>query len=115
MNIERTLIEWGESHLPYPVCLGVQPDSEEEFVTVERVGGGDDAHGAIDRPTVAVQCWAATRERAAEMAYEVDARMQGLCSDVGGVTDVSRNSFYLFDGPDGDPRYQMVYDMTTQF
>lgn len=113
MNIERALIKWGNANLPYPTYLEVPGHRDSEFITLGRTSGSESAYGAIDRPIIAVQCWAKSLARAAEMAYEVDELILECVGDIRAVSTIERNSLYPLPSPDGIPRYQMVYDLTT--
>jgi len=83
-----------------------------EFVTVERVGGG--VADWLDRPSMAVQCWAATEERAEEMANEV--RLALLDNPPLGVLHLAVDSgpYPFWDEGTGLPRYQTTFNCTAQ-
>ena len=110
MNIETALIEYLKE-CGFDAYANVPVERPEEFVTVERTGGSHDAV-AIDRPVVAIQCWASSRLDASILSYNVNSAM--LRCDAEGVMKVSCNSLYNFpDGESGMSRYQAVYDIVT--
>ena len=83
----------------------------DEFVTVERVGGG--VVDMVDRPQLAVQAWALTEARAEEIA--TDLRMLVLTgSKPAGVHHIAVDSgpYPFWDEDTGRPRYQLVLDCT---
>lgn len=89
------------------------PKSGDEFVTVERTGGG--VVDMVDRPTIAVQAWAGTDTRAEEMANEIR-----LAATTGalprGVHRMSVNAgpYPFWDEYTRLPRYQVVFDVACQ-
>ena len=108
MNIEAAII----AHLKskgFNAVANVPEKRPDEFVTVERTGGGKDA---LDRPTVAVQAWSTTKYKASELMLAVDAAMLDLTS-VDEVTKITRNTLYNFPDVSGQPRYQAVYNIVT--
>ena len=85
----------------------------DEFVTVERTGGG--VSDMVDHPTIAVQTWALSEARAEQMANAI--RFALVCGDLPlGVSKCSVNSgaYPFWDESTGMPRYQTVYDCTSQ-
>ncbi|MBO7701981.1 MAG: hypothetical protein J6S36_03620 [Eggerthellaceae bacterium] len=87
-------------------------DAPDEFVTVERTGGG--TSDMVDHPTMAVQTWAPTEARAEEMAIEI--RNKLMCqSRPRGITKVNVNSgpYPFWDEDTRCPRYQVIYDCTS--
>ena len=89
------------------------PDCPSEFVTVERTGGY--AADLVDHPTMAVQTWARTEERAEEMANAI--RMECLTGTLPrGVhrADVNSGPYAFWDEDTRSPRYQLVLDITSQ-
>lgn len=89
------------------------PADGTEFVTVERTGGG--ASDMVDRPTLAIQAWAATEPRAEEMANAI--RMASLTGPYPyGVASMRVNAgpYPFWDESTRLPRYQLVLDCTAQ-
>lgn len=89
------------------------PKSGDEFVTVERTGGG--VVDMADHPMIAVQTWAKTPTRAEEMANEIR-----LAAVVGsyphGVHGIRVNSgpYDFWDDSTRLPRWQVVFDVACQ-
>ena len=87
------------------------PDSESEFVTVERTGGA--MEDKIDHPAIAIQTWAQTEPRAEEMANNI--RLSSLTSRPAGVASIRVDSLYPFwDSSTRLPRYQLVLDCAAE-
>lgn len=89
------------------------PRDPSEFATAERVGGR--VADMVDHATFAVQTWAATEERAEEMANEV--RMAALTGPLPrGVRSmrVSAGPYAFYDQNTLCSRYQTVYELATQ-
>ena len=111
MNVEVSIISGLGTVLDVTVYADVPKNRPDSFVTVERTGGGRDAYGLIDRPTIAVQSWAKTRYEAAQLANTVDAVMHSLVG-YDGITSVVTNTITNFPSSDGVPRYQGLYEIT---
>lgn len=100
------LLQKGYAASTYP-----PKNAPQEFVTVERTGGG--TSDFVDHPTIAIQAWAQTEARAEEMATEIrNAIMTG--AKPYGVSGVNVNSgpYPFFDEDTRCPRYQLVLDCT---
>lgn len=111
MNIEKAIIKYLGSVMPDTVVCGDVPNPRpKKLVTVERTGGSADSI-VLDRPQLAVQCWAETRVEAADLAYEVDSLIAEI--DDQEIPEISRSSLYNYPDEDGNPRYQIVYDAVT--
>lgn len=105
-EIMRYLADYG-----FSAYVEVPPERPPEFVTVQRVGGGV-AEYPLEAPIVAVQCWAPSLARAAEMADELVVLMLSLPDEFAWVADCEMNSRYPY--PDQErraERYQTVYDV----
>jgi hypothetical protein len=110
LNIEAALIAWLGVRCEVPVSADVPAKRPPAFITVERTGGPRE-NVVVDRPAIAIQCWAETRDKALQLAYSIDAILLGF-TGVAGVNKVIRGSLYNF--PDGkNPRYQIVVDFVT--
>lgn len=109
MKIEAYLVSHLSEAVGYTVRADVPNPRPERLVTVSRTGGGSDST-VLDRPTVAVQCWAPTRSEAADMALEVESVMDAL-PETPWCTRSEKNSDYYFPGEGGEPRWQLVYDL----
>lgn len=116
INVEQRLADWLGALLSVPVLWGVPEDRPPSFVTVERTGGARDSR-VVDRPTVAIQCWAGTRAEASILAYEVDSLLPSFAGE-DGICSVKRNSLVNWpdiDGSGSRPRYQIVVDLVTAY
>lgn len=97
----------------YEASTYPRADAPDEFVTVERTGGG--TADMVDHPTMAVQTWAPTATRAEEMARSIrDALLLG--QRPAGVHNVAVNSgpYPFWDEDTRCPRYQLVLACTAQ-
>lgn len=110
-SITEEFVRWldglGYAASTYP------PVDGDEFVTVERTGGG--VVDLVDHPMIAVQTWAQTEPRAEEMATAIrNAALLSIRPD--GVTNISVNSgaYPYWDESTRMPRYQIVFDVTCQ-
>lgn len=89
------------------------PIDEDEFVTVERTGGG--VADMVDRPTIAIQTWAQTEERAEDMANEI--RLSILTSPLPTGVQTARintGAYRFYDEDTRLPRFQLVLDVVSQ-
>lgn len=110
-SVTEEFVKWldslGFASSTYPPATG------DEFVTVERTGGG--VTDLVDHPMVAVQTWAQTEPRAEEMANTIrNAALLSTRPD--GVTriDVNSGPYSYWDESTRLPRYQIVFDVTCQ-
>lgn len=113
MFIEKHMLGWAESVLGCGAYVSAPSPLPTEFVTVERAGGSTEL--GIDRPLMAVQCWADSVERAAEMAQALrrSAVSGGLLSREG-VYSAQVSGCYSFPDPDSrKPRYQFSVSLVT--
>jgi len=120
-SVTEALVSWLAS-MGYEAIMDAPSDAGEgaaasdmpdEFVTVERTGGG--VRDMIDRPLVAVQCWALTGERAEALANEV--RLRVLTErPPAGVHSVRLNAgpYKFNDEATRRPRWQMALDVACQ-
>lgn len=89
------------------------PKSGSEFVTVERLGGNTE--NLIDYPSMALQVWAKTAERAEELANSIRLalltgnRPHGVYRAI-----VDSGPYPFYDEDTRMPRYQLVLDCTSQ-
>lgn len=89
------------------------PSNPEEFVTVERTGGG--VSNMVDRPLVAVQAWAPTEERAERMATAIrNAALTMLPPKGVHSLRVNAGPYPFYDELTRCPRYQLVLDVACQ-
>lgn len=112
INIETELRKWLTGRLSASVHTEVPNPRPSSFITLERTGGTSDSV-ILDRPTIAIQCWAATRKEASDLAYEVDALIAQMIEHPN-ISQARRASFYNFpDLKSGNPRYQVVISLVT--
>lgn len=109
MKVEAALVAYLSGALDVSVHADVPNPRPDLLVTVGRTGGGKEQL-VIDKPTVAVQCWAPTRSQAADLALEAEAAMDALPSEWW-CYRAEKNSDYWFPGEGGEPRWQLVYDL----
>ena len=115
-SITEHVTEWVESTTG--IHAGARPPKDEpqcpvEFFTVQHMGG--QVADLVDHPMVAVQAWAQTGPRAEEMALAV--RMEALTGTLPpGVHSMRVNSgpYPYYDEETRCPRYQVVFDITSQ-
>jgi len=88
------------------------PKTGNEFVTVERTGGG--VADMVDHPMVAVQTWARTEARAEEMANEIRLALLQSCPRGVHRIDVNSGPYSFYDESTRLPRYQTVFEVTCQ-
>ena len=109
-SVTEEFVSWLSSQ-GYTASTWPRADAPEEFVTVERTGGGTE--NLVDHPTMAIQTWAATEPRAEEMANSIRNALLTQ-SRPRGVTAVNVNSgpYPFWDEDTRCPRYQTVYETT---
>lgn len=110
-SVTEAFINWltanGYTAFSYP------PENGEEFVTVERTGGG--VADMVDRPSLAIQTWAKTEERAEDMANDI--RLKLLTDELPvGVHNVAINTgaYRFYDEDTRLPRFQLYVDAVSQ-
>lgn len=114
MDIEATVIAYLTERLDCTAYAEVPNPRPERFVTVERTGGTQTLMGAVDRPSVAVQSWEASRAKAQALASTVDALMLSMPLEVENVFDCDRSGPYNYPDPDSrQSRYQAIYELVT--
>lgn len=109
MKVETRLIAYLKGRIDCQVCADVPNPRPDQLVTIERTGGSSDSI-VIDRPNVAIQCWAGTRAEALNLTSAVEIAMEGI-SSCDWCYNASKNSDYYYPGEGGEPRYQLVYDL----
>lgn len=110
MTAEEYFVAYLAAALPgVPVSGNVPEPTPEVFVTVERVGGGEENH--IKRADIAVQSWAGTRAAAAQLNEQVKAAMAEAIDD-GNISRCHLDTDYNFtDTTTRHPRYQAVFEV----
>lgn len=89
-----------------PVSTDVPANRPSKFISIERTGG--ERSKILDRPELAIQCWASSSVEASELADElVDVVLPRVyvLSDVGAF---SINSVYNYPLDETQPRYQIT-------
>ena len=109
MNVEQAIIE-NLVAAGYQAYASAPNPLADEFVTVERTGGGSRDH--VDYPTLAVQCWADSRKDAADMADAVRCELEDM-TGTGGFGAVTVQSIYNWPDPlSRKARYQLTVNAT---
>lgn len=110
-NIETQLTQW-LSRRPElagcPVSLDVPEHRPERFITIERVGGAETR--LIDMPTVAIQCWAGSRVKAAQLADLTKSALEQAWQ-LPNVARISIQSTINFPLDESTPRYQITAEL----
>lgn len=107
MNIEKTVIDYIDQYIP--TYADVPIDKPDEFVIVERTGGGISDY-VVEKPQIAIQCWSTTRLKAATLAEYVKEYMADI-TQLKDISGASLNSAYNFPAEKDEPRYQLTYDL----
>ena len=107
--IEITVLQYLENELDMPVYAEKPENPESEYILIERTSGGYTNH--ISRATMAVQSYADSMLRAAQINSAVERTMRGIISDPT-VSRCELNSSYNFtDVSSKKYRYQAVFDI----
>lgn len=111
-SVTEALVSWLGS-MGYEASQDVPGDMPDEFVTVERTGGG--VTSLVDHPVVAVQCWAMTPDRAEALATEARLRMLTERPPAGVHSVRANQGPYKFNDPaTRRPRWQFALDVSCQ-
>lgn len=111
LNVVGDLRARLEAALGVEVRANVPADRPEELVTVAREGGRRE-NALLDRAGVGVYCWAASEQRAWELAEAVCDAMAALPFP-GGYADVEQTAMYSDPDPDSrSPRWYLGYTVT---
>ena len=113
MDAERRLVTYLNARgVGATVYYDVPAKRPAAFVVVERTGGGR-SDIVVDSPTLDVQCWAQSRESAAELADDVTSALGAMASVVPECFHVSvAATFRDRDLESGTPRYHIVCRLT---
>lgn len=113
-SIEDALVAFIPDAVGVTAYHRVPPVRPGEFATVERTGGR--ASVGIDRPSVAIQVWAASRERAEEVALDLrDMLVLRAAELIPEVRSVQVTGPYDFPGQETDQnRYQLHVELVTE-
>lgn len=105
-DVEQALVEWLPGAVGVPCFADVPDPRPDSFLTVERTGGSSSL--GVDRPGVAVQAWAPTRERASRLALTARDALVLRSAEIPEICRCSVDSVYNFPDPDsGSARYQL--------
>lgn len=110
--IESTILSFlNNAELDAPIYMEVPARKPTEFYVMENTGQRMTDH--VRTTTLAVQSYAQSMERAAELAYEIDAVMLTRLPELDDVAGVRVNSVHNFtDQSTKQYRYQGVYVVT---
>ena len=108
--IEKIVMDYLGTSLTVPVHMETPPRTPDEYIIVEKTGSTRENH--LCSATIAVQSYAATLFRAAELNESVKAAMDGIV-ELDSVCAVTLNSDYNFtDTATKKYRYQAVFDIS---
>lgn len=112
-SITAALAAWLPDKVGVP-CYGQVPaDRPERFCDVARTGGGAD--NLIDRPVVAVRCWAGSPYEAEALALEVRRAVLTSIGEIPEVHGASLNSGpYPSTESTRQPSSQAVFDISSE-
>ena len=107
--IETIVLDYLSEALSVPVSMEVPEDPPDQFVVIEKTGGGEENH--IKSATLAIQSVADSLYQAAVLNEAVKTAMDGI-SDLDSIGRSSLNSDYNFtDTATKRYRYQAVFDL----
>lgn len=108
MNIEAAIIQYLSEQLPDVHVAGDVPNPRpDRVISVERTGGGSD-NIVLDHPELSLLIWDESKEKASNLAYEVDRLLSEW--DDPRVVDLDRSGLFDFPDSDGHPRYQITLE-----
>ena len=108
--IEKTVCDYLNDVMGLPAFWEKPEDMPEEFLIVEKTGGS--VSDRIKSATIAIQSYAGSMYRAAEINEAVISAMENL-TEMSEVSGVRLNSDYNFtDTTTKQYRYQAVFDIT---
>lgn len=110
--IESTILSFlNNAGLDAPLYMEIPENPPEEFYILENTGQSMRDH--VRTTTMAVQSYAQSMERAADLAYEIDEIILETLQELDDVAGVRLNSLYNFtDQSTKQYRYQGVYVVT---
>lgn len=110
MDIERVAAKRLMDSTGIKAVLEVPNPRPDEFVSVEMTGGSGDRF--VRRASLAVQSWARTRPRAAEIARLVERAVPGIADEPNVFRAVANGSYRWPDPDSGHERYQTNVELT---
>lgn len=110
--IESTILSFlSETELDAPIYMEIPSRPPEEFYVMENTGQRMTDH--VRTTTLAVQSYAQSLERAADLAYDIDQVILNRLVELDEVAGVRVNSVHNFTDPSTKQyRYQGVYVVT---
>ena len=113
-SIIAALVAWLPDQVGVPCYAQVPETRPASFCDISRTGGG--AGIGIDRPVVAVRCWADTAYNAEQLALKVRDAMALRAGEMPGVWGARVNSGpYYSTESTRQPSSQVVFDVTCEF
>ena len=107
--IEAKIVSYLGSRMQIPVYAERPENPEEEYITIERTGGGYE--NCISRATVAIQSYADSMYRAAEINSSVEKIMRDFDETIN-ISRCKLNSSYNYTDTESKKyRYQAVFDI----
>lgn len=110
MTIEEYVILWLSGRLPVRVSADVPSPMPAAFVTVEKTSASE--VNRISSARIAVQCWAESRDAAAQLCAQVEQVMTGISAEPEISRCVLDTSYNFPDLERKRPRYQAVFALT---
>lgn len=110
MDVERVVAERLMDATGIKAVLEVPGERPDEFISVEMTGGSGDRF--IKGASLAVQSWAQTRRRAAEIARLVEQSVPDLTDEPNVFRAVANGSYRWPDPDSGQARYQTNVELT---
>lgn len=108
--IEKMILQYLDKYLQYPVYMNRPEKAKPPYVLLEKTGSSRE--GFLNHATIAIQSYAQSLSKAAELNEKVKELLDGIiCLDE--VCRSELNSDYNFtDITTKQPRCQAVYDIT---
>ena len=111
MDIERVAAQRLMGATGIEAVLEVPEDRPSEFISVEMTGGTREKL-CIQHASLAVQSWAKTRKRAAEIARLVEEATPDIADEPNVFRAVANGSYRWPDPDSGHERYQTNVELT---
>lgn len=108
LNIEKIIYDYLRKEFDN-VYLFIPAERPKRFITIERAGGSQ-YNQVQDQALVAIQCWAETRYKASELAYQVDEALRNSVVSVREICKAERTGFTNLPDPESkQARYQILF------
>lgn len=111
MDVERVVAQRLMGATGIRAVLEVPEERPDEFISVEMTGGTREQM-CIQHASLAVQSWAQTRQRAAEISRLVEQAMPGLAEEQNIFRAVANGTYRWPDPDSGQARYQTNVELT---